>query len=490
MMREVGISLLAVAGFGLALWRCRIVAVTENVVSLSLAGLMSMLDAELDDRAKEVAVRRAGLDLIVTSVNILWRLGLALGVAALPILLADDLDLVSRDSVFALMSRVDYIVAVSAVSIGLVALIQRWRPAATEDVVTVDRYSNAERFFHALAFSSPRVLKAVSRMEDRLTSQPVQEAAGPPIFVTSLARAGTTAVLNALHDVSGVATHTYRDMPFLTAPRLWNRLAGGKRRRVDRHERAHGDGLEIDLDSPEAFEEVIWKMFWPEKFEGSEIALWRPEDRKEEAETFFGQHMEKVIRTRLRQGRRDLVGVARYCSKNNANIARLPYLAEAFDGCHIVVPVRRPECHAASLLRQHNNFLALQTEDDFVRRYMRDIGHFEFGLIHKPIGFPGFDPERYDPATGDYWLRYWIDAFREVLDYGPRCILVTQDDLRASPQKTMTHLVDALGLPHAPSRFADYLRSGPDEAPTDCYDQQLYDEASELYRELEAIAVS
>jgi len=131
-------------------------------------------------------------------------------------------------------------------------------------------------------------------------------------------------------------------MPFLTSPILWNRLAGGQRRVVARHERAHGDGLEIDLDTPEAFEEVIWKMFWPEKYQQATIALWSPGDRKPDAEQFLSRHMSKIIRARLPRRDADVAAAACYCSKNNANIARIPYLVEAFPGCRIVVPVRRP----------------------------------------------------------------------------------------------------------------------------------------------------
>lgn len=488
MIREIGISLLAIAGFGLALRWSRIVAATEDAMKLSMAGLMSMLDSELDDDAKEVAVRRAGVDLTVASFSIFWRFSVVLAAAAAPIFLADALGLVSRGSVFELMSRLDYIFVVSVIATVLAVIFRRWRPPAAESAPTNNRYSMADRFFHAIAFSSPGVLKTASRIEDRLLSKCAQEPSAPPIFVTSLARGGTTALLNALHDIPGVATHTYRDMPFLTAPNLWNRLAGGKMRRVDRHERAHGDGLEIDLDSPEAFEEVIWKMFWPEKFRESSIALWRAEDRNDDAEQFLKRHMEKVIRTRLVQRRADTAGTARYCSKNNTNIARLPYLMGVFPGCRIVVPIRRPECHAASFLRQHKNFLTLQAEDEFTRRYMRDIGHFEFGLIHKPIRFPGFDAESYDPETGDHWLNYWIQAFREVLEHSANCLLVSQDDLRSSPQETMTKLCNALDLPQAPLQFAAYFRSSPDdESRTDLYDQRLYEEAAELYRELEAI---
>lgn len=485
MILRIVISLMAVAAFGLALWWGRIVPVARHALETAMAGLSAMMDSELDDDTKEIAVRRAGFGLIAASLNLLWRFCAALAAAAAPIFLADSFGLVSRDAVFALMLRWDYIIIVSVVTIVLAEIFRRGHPSAAENVPEVNRYSPADRFFHMLAFSSPIVLKAASSIEDQLLRRPTQQPSAPPIFITSLARGGTTALLNALHDVPGIATHTYRDMPFLTAPNLWNRLAGGRKRGVERHQRAHGDGIEIDLDSPEAFEEVIWKLFWPEKFRGTSIALWRAADRKTDADRFLTRHMTKVIRARLSQGRSDAAGTACYCSKNNTNIARISYLLEAFPGCRIVVPIRRPGNHAASLLRQHQNFLRLQAEDEFVVRYMRDIGHFEFGQIHKPIRFPGFDGESYEPTTADYWLHYWIRAFQEILKHRNSCIFVLQDDLRKSPQGTMMRLCEALGITPNSLRFADYFRSSPDESPTDLYNQGLYKEAAELYREFE-----
>lgn len=486
------VSLLAVAGFGVVLWKSRIASVAKSALDTTMAGLSAMMDSELDDDAKEIAVRRAGLSLIAASFNIFWRFALALAAAAAPIFLADAIGLADRDAVFSLMLRLDYIVIVSVVAIILAELVRRLRrPSQTgedadQDGAGTNRYSATDRFFHALAFSSPAVLKAASGLEDKLVRAPTQDPAAPPIFITSLARGGTTALLNAMHDMPGVATHIYRDMPFLTAPHLWGRLSGGDNRAVTRHKRAHGDGLEIDLNTPEAFEEVIWKMYWPEKFQSSGIGLWDGTDRKPEAERFLTRHMGKVIRARL--GGPETPG--RYCSKNNANIARLPYLSQAFPGCHVVVPVRRPESHAASLLRQHQNFLAQQSDDDFIRRYMRDIGHFEFGLIHKPIAFPGFDPAAYDPAGPDYWLAYWVAAFRHVLAHGETCHFVLQDDLRAAPEDTLTALCGALGQDVGALRFGDYFRPGLDASPTDIYDPQLYEEAAALYRDCARLAGS
>ena len=46
-------------------------------------------------------------------------------------------------------------------------------------------------------------------------------------------------------------------------------------------------------------------------------------------------------------------GSARYVSKNNANIARIPLIARLFPDAIILVPFRNPMDHAGSLLRTH-----------------------------------------------------------------------------------------------------------------------------------------
>ena len=59
-----------------------------------------------------------------------------------------------------------------------------------------------------------------------------------PVFVTGLARAGTTMMLTLLSQAAGVATHRYRDFPFLFVPLAWNwfqdRLGGAAGEAVER----------------------------------------------------------------------------------------------------------------------------------------------------------------------------------------------------------------------------------------------------------------
>ncbi len=489
MILIVAISLFAVGGFALVLWRTNIFEAANDVVSTSMAGVTSLVNSQLSDQAKEQAVRRAGLKLIVGGFNIAWRVVLALAAAALPVFLAEYFGLTSSSAVFDVMLRLDYIVIVSIVAITAVKIVQWLRPGAAVHEVDETLYSPIEQFVHSVAFSSPAVLKAAAWAEEKLPSQSQAEEAVRPVFVTSLARAGTTAVLNALHDAPEIATHTYRDMPFLTAPLLWDRLAGGRRRGVRRRQRAHGDGLEIDLDSPEAFEEIIWKMFWPQNYQASSIPLWTAENTNLEADKFLRCHMSKIVRARTVQAGSKVAPKTRYCSKNNANIARLPYLLNAFPECRIVVPVRRPESHAHSLLRQHRNFCTQQSEDAFIARYMADIGHYEFGKIHKPFLFPGVTAEGQNTDTADYWLDYWTHAFSHVLRHRDKCIILLQDNLRSSPGRTMTELYRALELEPGEQAFERYFHAKQDLADTEIFDQNKFRDALDVYRELENCAL-
>ncbi len=303
----------------------------------------------------------------------------------------------------------------------------------------------------------------------------------PPIFITSLARGATTAVLNAFSDLPSIATHSYRDMPFITAPYIWSKMSALFRRDVKRIKRAHGDGLEIDLNSAEAFDEVYWMLYWPEKYRNGTIATWDASDNNTAVISAMRNCFRKITHIR-----RD--GEAHYVSKNNANIARLRFIPEAFPEASIVIPIRRPAPHAASLMRQHKNFLEQHSRDDFIRRYMRDIGHLEFGLLHHAIGFEGFKHPQLTPNSPDYWLEYWIAAFRDVRANLDHCHVVLQEDLRSEPDACMHRLLDKLGVDANDRDFSGYFRSGPDETNTSVFSDELLAKANSLYNEIAYIS--
>lgn len=324
-------------------------------------------------------------------------------------------------------------------------------------------YSGLDQTVHKIAFSGRMLQLSMADMEDGMFAKDLKGITGArPIFITSLPRAGTTILLTALAHVPDLATHLYRDMPFLMAPMLWNRLSKGFRKNTSLTERAHGDGIQVGYDSPEAFEEVIWKAFWPDHYKTDGISLWTAADRNAEAEEFLHKHLAKIIA--LRCGPNAAGG--RYISKNNGNVARIPLLRAIFPDADIVVPIRDPLTHAASLLRQHENFLRQQAEDPFVKRYMGDIGHYEFGELHRPIAFPGLEAltSGTTPADLDYWLGYWIAAYEHLqsLDAGIR--FVSHERQCNDGLAEMTSLCAALGLEAGPQldAVAGEFRPVPD----------------------------
>ena len=44
------------------------------------------------------------------------------------------------------------------------------------------------------------------------------------VFVTGMARSGTTILLQALHDTGKFASLTYADMPIVLSPNLWSKF--------------------------------------------------------------------------------------------------------------------------------------------------------------------------------------------------------------------------------------------------------------------------
>jgi Sulfotransferase family len=348
-------------------------------------------------------------------------------------------------------------------------------------------YSALDRLFHQLAFAAPFIQLTAADMEKAAYGATFRQArAARPIFVTSLPRAGTTVLLESLAEFPSIATHVYRDMPFVLAPILWSKLSGPFRTPTVPRERAHGDGVVVGFDSPEAFEEIIWRTFWPGKYSPTRIALWSAADRRADARAFFLDHMKKIVALR----RPDRVADARYLSKNNANIARLDLIPRMFPDASMVVPVRRPLEHAWSLLRQHENFTAIHRESPFVRRYMADIGHYEFGALHRPLAFPGIDDllAGRDPLTLDYWLAYWIAAFEYLAAHRGQAIVVGYEAMCADAPRALGSLCGALDVPEeatlarAAARFRPAPLARADLA--DRSDPGLKSRADEAYRAL------
>ena len=236
-------------------------------------------------------------------------------------------------------------------------------------------YPPVDRLLHRIALGSTATAEILHDIERGLYLKDAPEDRGGHIFVTGLARAGTTILLRELHATGAFGSLTYADMPLVLAPNLWARISRNMRTDFDPVERAHGDGIAVNLESPEAFDEVFWRIFRGRTY----IRADRLEPHAPGPKTI--RRYRDFIRLVLRRS-----GKPRYLAKGNNNILRLGALAAAMPDCTFLLVVREPLSHARSLLGQHRRFSG--DDDAFRRDYMRWLVHHEFGVDHRRFGFP------------------------------------------------------------------------------------------------------
>ncbi|WP_157220365.1 sulfotransferase [Flavisphingomonas formosensis] len=385
-----------------------------------------LLRTGVSEWAKERALRLASASLLRAS---LTSGGLLLLVAA-PILF-----LLMLNAVLPLGVREALIDGPSRIAIFLISsayLLMRRQQRKTASAA-------GERLLQRVALGSRAVLETSFSIERRLHPPlPNERIGGAPIFIVGLARAGTTIVTRLLHDTGLFASPTYRDLPFPLAPNGWARIGQRMKREVARVERGHGDGLEHDLDSPEALEELFWLCHEGERYRGRDGL--RPVNPEARSIAAFRDYVRLV---RRRYGR------DRYLSKNNSNILRLPALVEAFDDAILIHPFRDPIEQSASLLGQHIRACALAREDPFRRHFMHWLGHHEFGADHRPFLLTS-EEHGDDPSRIDYWLRRWIEAYAFLIGQPEairsRQIFVDYDGLCAAPEAGSRRLATGIGI--------------------------------------------
>ncbi len=295
-----------------------------------------------------------------------------------------------------------------------------------------------------------RVLAEVEHglLAARLERQPIEA----PVFVAGLARAGTTMMLALLAQAAGVATHRYRDFPFLFVPIAWNwlqdRIGAGA---GPARERAHRDRIRITRESAEAFEEPLWQSFFRSAHDPAACHVLGAQTRHAAFEECFRSHLRKILW--LRGGRR-------YVSKGNYNVARIGYLARLFPDARFVVPVRDPLEQVRSLAAQHERFCRYAAEDRRVPRYLAAAGHYEFGPQRRPLNL---DPARVGEieaawrAGEDYrgYARQWaqvyahVERLREDPALRERILVLRYEDACARPGEACRRLLEFCSLEDA-----------------------------------------
>jgi hypothetical protein len=260
-----------------------------------------------------------------------------------------------------------------------------------------------------------RLWIGLGNLESRLLSERLNSITiEKPIYIAGLARSGTTILLELLARHPQLASHRYRDFPPVLTPWFWNWFvdkAGSGEEQAS--ERAHGDGIDVTSESPEAFEEVIWMAFFPGLHDPASNSVLTAATANEKFEDFYRDHIRKLLLLR---------GGQRYLCKGNYNLTRLGYLRKLFPDARFVLPVRDPVWHIASLERQHQRFCREHERDERLKRHMSRSGHFEFGLDRRPInsGNPEVTREIEELWSKgnelEGWALYWKDLYGRVAD--------------------------------------------------------------------------
>lgn len=353
-----------------------------------------------------------------------------------------------------------------------------------------DDYSFVDRMLHRMAFANPVIQRAIGEIESDLYADKYKNfSTSRPIFVTGLPRAGTTILLELLYATGEFATFTYRQMPFILAPIFWSEATRNYRKKGEMRERAHGDGLEVSFDSPEAFEEVAWLTYLAEKYVADDfLRPLAPGDLTAEFREAFAKLTGKLAAAEA-AGRSGL----RYLSKNNANISRISALRSVFPDGEIFVCFRKPTTHALSLMTQHQRFSSMHDDDPFARDYMKWIGHYDFGANFRPIDFAGRGVTSKGAAAANFWLQYWIDAYSYAEKRASAIKFVCYEKLLAHPSDVLEKVGFAAGLQNTPklSGLADRIRN-PTTQDTELQNASpdLLREANDLYDRLAALSLA
>ena len=231
-----------------------------------------------------------------------------------------------------------------------------------------------------------------------------------PVFISGMARSGTTFTTHLLFSSENFSSLQYKDLPFYKIIILWSYFSRIYYGYEKFSERIHGDKLLVSINSPDSFEELIWKNNLDNYLSSG----------------FYQKINENYINNNLLNDLTNLIKKTlyikkknRYLSKNNYNIFRLKYLFNHYKDSNSILLFRDPIDTINSLVKVHYNFINLEKNNKTFGEELEILGHHEFGPKRKAFNIG----ENYERTT-KYWtngddyngyLLQWIDLYSFVL---------------------------------------------------------------------------
>ncbi|MFT5115350.1 MAG: hypothetical protein ACI8P9_004698 [Parasphingorhabdus sp.] len=334
-------------------------------------------------------------------------------------------------------------------------------------------YSALDRLLHRLALGNQTIMELCFELEGMVVRPSV--IPNPAVLVTGLARSGTTALVRALHRSGEFSSLTYDDMPFLLAPNLWSKLVKLSRKKRTKKQRAHGDGIMVDFDSPEAFEEVFWRLQTGIDYAKREL---KPHTVSNEALRKYRQYQNMICQK---------YGGDRYLAKNNNLVLRIASLAPRCPDSIFVVIFRNPLRQSLSLLHQHRKFIAV---DKFTKNYMTWLAHHEFGVTHRQFRLSRHLTDDPRPDNREYWLRQWVEVYEYLwmqLSSNNNNILAVSYERLCQQPRYWDALCDRLKVSRSQCVFRESNRYEDDATEID---SELLKKVTKLYYDLDRFALS
>ncbi|MGD9382215.1 MAG: sulfotransferase [Candidatus Thorarchaeota archaeon] len=321
-------------------------------------------------------------------------------------------------------------------------------------------------FIAKLAHQFPSLANAMHRTESiylrtRLKAYSVDR----PIYVTGMARAGTTITLEMLSRHPNMATHRYLHMVLPYTPHFIQLAAKVLPLMKSPVERLHKDRMLVTRDSPEAVEEILWQRFFSSIVDESQSNILDSSTRHPEFEGFYREHIRKLLFDQ---------NATRYAAKNNYNVSRMEYLQRLFPDVRFIIVVRNPFDHIASLAKQDIILRNLEYADPRLLDWTKIIGHREFGSARICINLGSSEtvekirklwtsPETYVQGWAIYWnavYAYVHDMLESNPNLADASIVFRYEDLCEFPEKTIDEIVQHVEIDSASFRpIKDYYSS-------------------------------
>lgn len=227
-----------------------------------------------------------------------------------------------------------------------------------------------------------------------------------PVFICGMARSGTTFLTHLLDSSNYFSTFKYKYLPFYKTPIFWNYVNNLFYLSKKKRQRLHGDNLQVNINSPDSFEELIWKNFLEDY---SLKGYWQKVEHHETSD--LPKNLDLFIKKIIYINKRN-----RYLSKNNNNIFRVKYLLKKYPDSKIIIVIRNPVDLAFSSAKVHFKFLKYHETIKNFSEELSELGHYEFGFQRKMFNLRGnkqLNPQNIRFKT----IRSYLERYQDLLSF-------------------------------------------------------------------------